>query len=90
MLCSLPPPYVVGPKKSARFARGDVLIDDEFSRLYIVLKTWWSTTYGRQYKVVIIADWSGDAVNFPGDVCQWGEGVEEDALVGQVELPANM
>jgi len=84
-------PIVVGPMQPALYARGDVLLDDEFSRLYIVLNTRWHEHLGRQYQVLIVADWAPDgASNYPGQKCDWGGGVEEDMLVGQIELPANI
>lgn len=85
-------PFVVPLRKKSRYHRGDVLLDDQYSRLYVVLKSWWSPKYAQQYKALIVADWSVglENPNFPGQIVQFGPAVEEDVLVGHVELPANM
>lgn len=72
--------------------RGDILLDDTYSRLYVVLSSRWSDKLSyTQYKVLIIADWSTEeAPNHPGERIDFGEGVHDDELVGHVELPATM
>ncbi len=91
-MLSRPLPHVKGPKKEPKHVRGDVLVDDEFSRLYIVLSSRWDDELSyNQYKVLIVADWSSEEVpNHPGEVVDFGEGIHDDAHVGRVELPASM
>lgn len=78
--------------RAPKRARGDVLVDDEYSRLYIVLSSWWCDELSNnQYKVLIVADWSSEETpNYPGQIRDFGEGIHDDALVGHVDLPANM
>ena len=82
----------MAPKKEPKHVRGDILIDDAYSRLYVVLSSRWCDDLSYiMYKVLIIADWSiEEAPNHPGERVDFGEGVHDDVFVGCVELPANM
>jgi hypothetical protein len=89
---SRPLPYVKGLRKEPKHVRGDILLDDEYSRLYIVLSSRWCNELAyNQYRVLIVADWSiEEDPSSPGEILDFGEGIHDDALVGHVELPANM
>lgn len=71
-----------------------MLLDDDYSRLYIVLRTWWSpnTHGGNAFRCLIVADWSdGDShPNVPGEIVTFGPGVDMDKLVTYLELPSTL
>lgn len=81
------------PKGMPHFVRGDVVLDDEFSRLYVVLKTWWCEELGRRYKVLVVADWGFNVSGYPNHVGQmftFGDGVTNDIALGKVKLPVTL
>lgn len=82
---------ILRKKKPPRFTRGALLLDDQFCRLYIVLRTWWSPNIhgGNAFRCLIVANWSesDDRPNLPGEVVTFGPGVDEDKLMSYVHLP---
>lgn len=72
------------------------MLDDEFCRLYIVLSTCWredGVISANWYRSLIVADWSHGMdrrPNHPGEIIEFGEGVEDDVCLCYVELPVTM
>lgn len=72
--------------------RGDVMLDDDFCRLYIVLESFLDENKDVAYRCIIVCDWSmtEHRPNYPGQRVTFGNGVELDKVVGRVELPPTL